>query len=165
MDDTAQLSTKPVNQQGGSDTLVQPVQSDVQQTPLPVGGTPTQPAGREPVSLPHKELGPSRQTHDFGSVSLSEPEPYISEEVAEAGVEATPDTYKPDIPPDVAKLGVTPANAAKPVVATSTGKIVLPLTEEKAAMAKKTYSIKDSMRWLAELVLEQLKRVHEKIAH
>jgi len=153
MDDSAQSKAQSDDQQGGDDTSAQQAtQKGMQPAP-----------GTEPVSLPHKELGPSRPTHDFGSVSLSEPEPYLSEEVAEAGVEVTPNTHTPDIPPDAAKLGVSPANAAMPVVATSTTKITLPLTEEKAVMAKKTYSIKDSMRWLAELIIEQLKRAHEKV--
>lgn len=159
MDDAAQSKAQSDDQQGGDDT-------SVQQVPLGTQGTQSgtqQSPSTAPVSLPHKELGSSRPTHDYGSISLSEPEPYLSEEVAEAGVEVTPDTYRPDIPPDAAKLGVTPAKAATPVVTTTTTKIVLPLTEETAMQAKKTFTIKDSMRWLAELVLEQLKRVHEKV--
>ncbi len=156
MDDAAQSKAQSDDELGGSDPSAQLVP--------PYGGTPPTPS-TQPVSLLHKELGLSRPTQDYGSVSLSEPEPYISEEVAEAGVEVTPDTYRPDIPPDAAKLGVTPAKAATPVVTTSATKITLPLTEEKATLAKKTYSIKDSIRWLAELVLEQLKRAREKVIH
>lgn len=156
MDDTAQSKAQSDDQQGGTTPAQEVPQSGTQSWTQQSPST-------QPVSLPHKELGPSRPTHDYGSVSLSEPEPYISEEVAEAGVEVTPDTYRPDIPSDVVKLGVTPAKAATPVVTTSTGKITLPLTQESAQTAKKTYSIRDSMRWLAELVLEQLKRVQEKV--
>lgn len=119
---------------------------------------PQQGAISQPVSLPHKEHAPAVGPVEYGAIQPSEVEPQIAPEVAEAGVEASPDPHTPAIHPVAKQAGMTHAKQHAPVSTTPGGRIQLPMTQVNAQQVKKTASVKDSIRWLAELVLEQFKR-------
>lgn len=151
MDDAAQSpkTQDDAGQQGAS------VQQTTHAPPV------QQPQPTQPVSLPHKEFASGQATSDYELVAPSDQEPTLHPEVAEAGVEVAKNNHLPKIHPDAEKLGVALSKEATPVITAPSGKITLPLTEEKAKEAKKL-STKFSIRWLAELVLEQLKRWQQK---
>lgn len=154
MDDSAQSPTQDDTKQA------------IPQDPADQVQPQTQPAQQpEPVSLPHKEFVPRTQVSEASSLEQSMVEPEIAPEVAEAGVEVTPVQHTPKIHPDAAKAGLSPAKEATPVITTPTGIIKLPMTEEEAKEVRKVYGIKDSMRWRAELVLEQLKKIYRKLVN
>lgn len=151
MDDTARDQTQDATQPAGGaqrHTASQPMQ-------------PPPPPTHTPVSLPHKELAPSGQSVDHqADIRISAPEPELRPEVAEAGVSVT--THTPPVHADAAAAGLAPAKDAAPVVTTPTGSVQLPMTRGQARQAKEKYGIRFSIRWMAELVLEQFKRARQR---
>lgn len=144
MDDAAQVQAKNNTQQVSA--------------PPP----PPQHTTHAPVSLPHKEHAPSGQSADYAGVRVSVPEPELHPEVSGAGVTAAPP--HPVVHADAAVVGLVPAKDTVPVNTTPSSSIQLPMTRTQARQAKEKYSIKFSIRWMAELVLEQFKRARQKKA-
>lgn len=144
MDTTAQQSQNPQTHPQDS-SAVQTVQ------PQPV----------VPVGQPNKEFGPVA-TSDV--LKPTETAPVISPEVAEHGVEVVKSTETVPLTLEDQKHGVTHAKETMPVHTEPKGMVTLPLTQQQAvATLKTTKSVKESIAWLAVLVLKQLKRMHEKI--
>lgn len=130
----------------------------VQNTPVQQGSmqAPQNQQPAQPVSGGPKEKAamPSSQTQEW--IAPSTPEVQIPKEL-EGHMEATP---IPTIPQDIQNAGVTHAKEATPV--TVAGEEALGLTTSPSVLAtlKKAHSnVKDSIRWLVELVgLAQRKR-------
>ena len=77
----------------------------------------------------------------------------VSQELKEAGVEVAPN--KPELHPDIQKVGVTHAQDAVSVGGTPQSDLHLPMTEAKAEEQLKTHpSITDPARWIAGLVVK-----------
>lgn len=139
-------------------------------------------APQTPISLPNKELGPSRIAVSTASVELR-PRPEEDEDVSSVGVTPVPSEALPELHPEVKEAGVevsiehhekphltdehkavgiehAPVNA--PVSTQPTLNIVLPLPEQKAQeVARKDKNISDSILWLAFLVLKRLRVLRE----
>ncbi|HSX40519.1 MAG TPA: hypothetical protein VLF68_02805 [Candidatus Saccharimonadales bacterium] len=138
MDDTAIQNSKFKIQNSGSDG-----DDQTQQTVTP-------------ISTPNKESvgGVSVDTSDL--ITPSEVEPQLHPEVQEAGVETVSD--KPQLTDEHAKIGIKVSADATPVATSPTGMVQLPMTQAQAqATIKKTKNVKESIVWLASLILRQLK--------
>jgi hypothetical protein len=107
------------------------------------------------VSGPQKEYAPVRNEP---IVRPSIPEVAIAPEIKEHGVEQSPDPHTPTVSPPAKQAGVEVAKEATPPPVSPSGKVQLPMTVEQAQQLKKTKSWKDSIFWLAELVIEQGKK-------
>lgn len=111
---------------------------------------PVQPA--QPVGSVQKETG---HVSDF--VKPTEHAPKISPELRKAGVEESPNHEVPKLSLEDKKAGLGLAKEHTPVVTQPTGSVKLPMTGQQAKLALHK-KISDSMRWLALLVLRQLKK-------
>lgn len=147
-----------------------------QQQPIPdeqasflVQQVPVVPSGQKEVgpvtypgaeSLPQPEViedvhsGESNQQEAL--VQVSEQEPHLAPEVAEAGVEVQ--QTHPQLTEVEQQVGVTYAAEATPVPTQPSGMVQLPMTQQEAeAVLKTKKSVRDSIRWLAALIIKQLK--------
>ena len=135
----------------------QPVQdaSQTQVTPI------QQPAN--PVSSGNKEHAPigQAQAGEYVQPSPVEASPIIPHEVREAGVEESPDTMKPDIPPDVQQLGLQPVKTAVALPTQLSDQVVIPtpMSYQQAMTTLKSHKADESVAWLSMLskyILEKL---------
>lgn len=112
-----------------------------------------------PVGSTQKETGPASNAAAAVSefVKPTEQAPRISPELQKAGVEHSPDTPVPKLTLEDRKAGLGLAKEHVPVITEPSGQVKLPMTQQQAkvAMHKK---VSDSVRWLAMLVLRQLKK-------
>lgn len=94
-----------------------------------------------------QEIIPSPQT-----------EAVIPVELQEAGVEVRKENI--DIPLDIERFGVLPTGAAQSVsIQSSFGTVTLPISDDVVVKGLHE-NILSSLRWLAEICMKQLKRVH-----
>lgn len=150
MDDTNQVKSQNSNVKSDGQNIVQPQQNQ-----------PVQSSQSQPVSgggSKEKFPLPSSGTSEW--VTPSTPEMQIPKEL-EGHIEATP---LPTIPQDVGQAGLTHAKEATPVTVVA-GEEPLGLNTPPTVLSsiKKAHrSIKESVRWLAELIgLAQKKRDRE----
>ena len=120
------------------------------------GQQPAAPVAQTPVSV-SKEQGPvaSAPIPDAvpAEITAAPETPELSQEVKEAGVEAT--AQKPDIHPDIQKVGVTHSQESVPAPSQASAK-GLPMTGVQATQQLKQHpSVFDSMRWFLSLILKQ----------
>ena len=109
-----------------------------------------------PVGSINKETGP---VSDYVKVSESEPE--IHPEVAEAGVEAVSEE-KPPLTEEHFKIGVKEA-IPEPKIEPSTD-VHYPISQQQASQTVKVNkNITNSILWMANSVIRQLKKVHGKV--
>lgn len=157
MDTTAQNTAQNSQQMPPQQPVAQPPdtvqapQTQPQVTPQPV----SVPSGKEGVAMP--VVMPQEKW-----VEETAPVAKIEQELQEAGVEASQNEVM-TVSPEVAESGVTPTGTAAPVPEEPTLK--LPMTEEKAkGILKMHKKVKDSVTWLAMLVVRQMQmfRVKEK---
>lgn len=107
----------------------------------------------QPVGNPVKESEPLSN-----SVSSSEQEMVISDELKEIGVEAV--SERPQLTPEHAEIGIRVSDKpveSVPQAAPTPVNFKTPLSDEEMIMAPKR-SIFDAIRWLADLVSRQFKR-------
>ena len=152
MDDHAQDPQPQLPSQPASTPVVQQPQA-VQQPMMPMGSM-------------HKEAGPSKIIEAPVSevLSPSETAPELSAEVEQAGVEVSKNVEVPDLTMHDKKAGLEHAPVIAPVPTQPSGTVQLPLTQEKATETlKKQKNTKNSVTWLAESVLRQIKIMHGKI--
>lgn len=133
----------------------QPVQDTMQPQSAPV----QQPVS--PVSGGNKEHAPIGAGSEHIQVSPVEASPVIPHEVREAGVEESPDTTKPDIPPDVQQLGLQPVKTAVAVPTQLSDQVVIPtpMNYQQAVTTLKEHKADESVAWLSMLskyILEKL---------
>lgn len=141
MDDQAQQNPSP------------PIVGDNQQTVSPQ--VPAQ-AGTTPVGTVQKEQAPPVGMQETPYIQPSEAEPVLSKEVSEAGVE--PVSEMPKLTIEDKRAGLEPAKEAVPVQTEPTGVIQLPMTAQQARSILKVHKkVTDSFRWLALLILRQIK--------
>jgi hypothetical protein len=123
------------------------LQSQLQQT-----GIKTQPVGRimeAPISpVHHGQVLP---------ITESTPEISIPQELVDI-VKKGHDVEVP-LSPDVQQLGVTSANAAVPVKPMLPENINIPMSYEEATLKKKSSKISDALKWFADLVIYQWKKL------
>lgn len=134
-----------------------PVAPAPQVAPPPPAQQPT------PVSVPGpgKELvyAPLAPVQEY--VMPSEPEPTIHPELKEYGVEASSDAEVIKVSASQQSVGIEPAKESVPVKTSPTGAVQFPLLGAEIVQIKKTRPITESIRWLAELVLEELKKAYQ----
>lgn len=163
---TAQQKQTPLVQQGKTQQVQQPA------SPASPGGPVSQPGGQPhippapqmPISTPHKEFAPVAQPQEF--IKPSQPEVPVSPELQEHGVEQSKDTEQVQLSAEQKKAGIEAAKEATPLQTEPSGVVQLPplpISQDAAVQVKKTRPVADSIRWLAELVLEQVKRAHQQI--
>lgn len=135
----------------------QPVQdtAQVQTTPIQQPFQPVSGGNKE-----HAPLGVAAPSEHLRPAAV-EASPAIPKEVRDAGVEESPDTTKPDIPPDAQKLGVQPVKTAVPVPTTLSDQPVVPtpMNYQQAMTTLKTHKADESVAWLSMLskyILEKL---------
>lgn len=119
-----------------------------------------------PIGSMHKEAGPSKiiEVPVSEIISPSESAPEISPEVEQAGVEVSKNVDVPDLTMHDKKAGLEHAPVIAPVPTQPSGAVQLPLTPEQATETlKKQKNTKNSVTWLAESVLRQIKIMHGKI--
>lgn len=123
----------------------------------------TLPTPPTPVSVPGpgKELvhGPLAPVQEY--VMPSEPEPTIHPELKEYGVEASSDAEVIKLSASQQRVGIEAAKESVPVKTSPTGAVQFPLQGEEIVRIKKTRPVTESIRWLAELVLEELKKAYQ----
>lgn len=120
---------------------VQPQQNPVQQVPTP----------QQPISGPHKEMGPTVEAPvvEYVSPAGHEVEPVLAPEVKEAGVESSPNIEKPQITEQQQKAGLQPAPEVTPVIASQqTNTIQLPYTYPQVQQKIKATKEDESAHWL-----------------
>lgn len=132
----------------GTQQVTQPVQTDqVIQQPV----TPVAPAGKEAPPMPS---APQEW------VKENPAEMVLPKEAQEVGAEVTPSEVL-EVASEVAGQGVTPVGVATPVPTNLT--IKFPMTEEKAeGILKMHKKIKDSIYWLAMLIVRQFQILHSR---
>lgn len=110
---------------------------------------PPQPVSRikeqEPVTVPE-----APQIEEVGIVE-------VAPEIKEAGVVVKSETV--EIPPDVGQLGVTHAGYSSPITPQQPTGPRLPLSDDKIAVGLHA-RVLESIRWLAEWCVKQLKKGH-----
>jgi hypothetical protein len=131
------------------------------------------PVPPEAVSGPGKEFGPAKKVEASSDTSAniaqeiikpSETAPELPKEVKEAGVEVSPSTDQPNIPKATQQtIGLELAKESTPVLTSPTGLVQIPMDEVHAAEIVKTHPVVDSVRWLAVMIIQQIKRAHEKV--
>ena len=134
-------NNKIVNQNVNPVAQASPVQPQV----------PVQPTA--PVGSVNKETGPAGASiSEF--VKPSETQPQISQELADLGVETKKD--EPNIT-DEHKQVIDHAKQFSPVPSSPSGKVSLPMSEEKVADKHKTGQDDDSGKWLSKLIQKIMK--------
>lgn len=105
-----------------------------------------------PVSVPQKEQQPIGGTNYIEKV---ERQPEIPPEVAKIGVQPV---SGPTLSAEDKKVGITQAKEEVPVSTKPEGLVQLPLTEQEAQSALKIHkNIAEAIVWLANFVLRQFK--------
>ncbi len=162
MTDTAQSSASSTS--GVTNTAQQSVQQvpKQQDDSSATSQQNTQTVLQQPIGTPHKEFAPI-----VGAVAEyvtpTETEPVVRPELKEHGVEVSPSSKQPKIHPLAGEAGLAKAKESVPVPTDTTGMVQLPLAQTDAFTIKKTRPVADSVRWLAELVLEQIKKAHKQL--
>ena len=130
---------------------------------VPTQNPPVQPVAQQPVSSigGSKEHAPVPARTEYVSPAPVETIPQISQELKDLGIEESPDTHKPDVPPDVRQMGVTPVKTATPVTLTPQDQVTLPtpVSYQQAVSNLKSHKADESISWLSMLskyVLERL---------
>ncbi len=140
------------NSQNNQNTPTPQVQNQTQQGPIV----------QQPISGPHKEMGPTIEAPLAEYVAPSSPtelEPVLAPEVKEAGVESTPTKEVPHITEEHKKMGVTPPSETIPVSITQSSSSVTLPTYTQVQQTIKDTPVEESARWLAVLhkfILERL---------
>ncbi|CAN5203235.1 hypothetical protein BH11PAT1_BH11PAT1_5020 [soil metagenome] len=161
MDRTQQQPTDVVGQSSvpAPTTAPQPpVQSPPQQSgPAPIAPRPDVPL----VGSVAKEQSPLAPISEFVKpAEHTEQQVEISKEMAEVGVEQTPQMEHPRLTFEDTKAGLEVAKAAVPISQVTGTNVTFPYTQEKAEALQKTEPISNSMRWLVESVLYHIKKAH-----
>lgn len=140
---------------------VQPVAQPVQQSAQPTDQT--APVAPQSVATPAgKESAPASNVADAVVIPKPEeqwiqetaPEAKVAQELQDAGVEPVkPEAVK--LSPEVAQAGVVPTGPTIPIPTEPTLK--LPIPEEKAQKVLLHKKVRDSLTWLAMLVIRQIK--------
>lgn len=139
----------------------QPITSTNAQQPVPQQGDVFQaqsvPSVPPPISIPQKEQEPIStgvsQAVEF--ISPTEKEPVLHQEVKDAGVEATP---QPSVSQIAKELGVEQIKENTPVEVDPIKFMKLPITSGSAKqVVSQTGRFRDSILWLAMLILRQIK--------
>src|SRR5581483_8296125 len=105
-----------------------------------------------PVGSVQKETGPVKAATEF--VKPSESAPSVSPELAEMGVETKGE--HPTLTPADLQAGITHAKEATPVLTQPTSSVQYPMNAQQAKRALHA-RVGDSIRWLALLILRQMK--------
>ncbi|MBI4067014.1 hypothetical protein HY407_01420 [Candidatus Gottesmanbacteria bacterium] len=90
-------------------------------------------------------------------VQVISPEVVVEGEVEKSGVVRHPERV--EIPPDLAKMGVSHAGSTVPAASVPTQTIVLPVSDDQVFMGLHQPII-SALRWLAEWSLKHLKAAH-----
>lgn len=118
----------------------------------PVSGIQTSPSS--PVGLANKEVGPaSSGVSEFAKPTDAEPR--ISQELKDLGIEAKKD--EPNITPEHKELGVDHSGPHAPVPTSSSGNVILPMSEKEIESQLKTGQNDDSGKWYAGLLQKIIK--------
>jgi hypothetical protein len=128
-----------------------------------------QPHTPQPVSIPagggSKEQGPASMRMEYVTPAPVESVPQIPQELADLGIEVSPDTDKPDVPQDAQQVGVQPVKTATPVTTVPQGTVTVdpavptPVTYQQAALNLKSHKADESITWLSMLskyIIEKL---------
>jgi hypothetical protein len=114
-----------------------------------------------PVSGGHKEHAPIGLSPSEVVVASTDVEPVLQPEVAEAGVEVVANPHKPHITQAHKDAGMELAKDMTQVPLVPSGNLHLPITPAKALdIEKRHLPANDSVRWLAERVIEVIKKAH-----
>lgn len=105
---------------------------------------------RAPVGAPQKEQEPVATSY----IEKVEKQPEIPPEVARVGVKPVSDQVV--FKKEDKDAGLAPAKAEVPVASEPDGLVTLPLTEEEAKKSSRG-SVADAIVWLAQFVLRQFK--------
>lgn len=111
-----------------------------------------------PVGSVQKESGPAVAT-DF--IKPTEKAPEVPAQLTELGVEATPSQESPKLSLEDKKAGLGLAKESTAVITSPSGMVTLPMSGQQAKQALHR-KVSDSMRWLAMLILRQLKKQETK---
>jgi hypothetical protein len=115
--------------------------------------TPVSPIVSKEIELPRQVS--SEMTEVAKEITT---EVVVSTEVAQAGVKKIPDVV--EIPPDVRKLGVSPAGPTTPVSATTAfPQVVLPISDQKVVAGLHS-QVTSAFLWLATWCIKKLKKAH-----
>lgn len=112
------------------------------------------PANKEHEPTLHSKADVDKMTEP----EIAEEEKAVERKIEEI-VEESPDTEKPKLPEEVKKAGVELAKESAPMPSGPSGKVVLPMTYEEAVVARKTYKWRDSISWLASVILYHFKKL------
>ncbi len=122
------------------------------------------PEPQEPVGSAAKELGPTNTTGAKEYITPSQPEIKLAQELKEAGVTPAPNIDQPPITPAPKQSPqLTLAKESVPVQTKPQGIVQFPMQEDKAVEVVKASKPRESIRWLATLILEQVKKAHKLI--
>lgn len=112
----------------------------------------------QPVSGGNKEHAPITQRSEYLAPAPAESVPHIPQELSELGIEVSPDTDRPDIPPDATQAGVKPVKTATPVATAPQGVVTVPALEAQAPFTSqqttqnlKSHKADESITWLSML--------------
>lgn len=153
-----------------SQTADTPAQAQTQVQPQPVSPQPAVQKSQSEVENVQVQTAPVSHSKEAEAgltsaseeiIKLSEVEPQLHPEVQEAGVEVVSDL--PKLTEEHEKLGVKLSKESAPAKTEPTGEVKLPMTQTQAKNLAKNSSISDSVRWLAEEVLRQIKVMHQKL--
>jgi hypothetical protein len=141
-----------------------PTQPDPQTVPVAPADLPPPPVFTPVSSAQGKEFAPVPTVQHEG-LRASEVEPELHPEVAEAGVEKVSEV--PKLTLEDQKAGIELAKETTPVPSQSPYGISLPIPPQQAVVIAKKGNVKDSIAWLATLLLRQLKivRMNKKESH
>lgn len=132
-------------------------------TTLPSSQKQPSSVGSASSSFPMKSVmsGGHKESEAFGSsISMEEiqlPETVVPDELKDVGVVVHPEV--PDIPPDLAQLGVQPSGPAQTVIQSTLPQVKLPLPDEEVEKGLHE-QLTSSLRWLAQWCIRQLHLAH-----
>lgn len=107
-----------------------------------------------PVGSVNKEVGPIVSPVSE-AVKPTDAEPQISQELKDLGIEAKKD--EPNITPEHKEIGVDHSGPHAPVPTSSSGNVILPMSEKEIESQLKTGQNDDSGKWLAGLLQKIIK--------
>lgn len=119
----------------------------------------------QPVSAPlTKEHEPRSTMPDV--VKMTETQ-IVQEEVKvekelEGIVSQSPNTEIPNIPPEAKNAGLEHAKEDTPLVSSPTSTVIMPMTFEEAQLTQKKYRFRDSIAWLADIIIYHFKKISRK---
>ena len=131
--------------------------------PLPGSQKHADSVGSTTTSAPVNPISSSgnKESEAIGSgLSMEEiqlPEAVVSDELKDAGVVVHPDA--PDIPLDLAQLGVQPSGPTQAFIPPSLPQVKLPLPDEEVEKGLHE-QMTSSLRWLAQWCIRQLQLAH-----